>query len=69
MYHFLLNLVCFQVYDLNTDGFISREEMFHLLKSCLIKQPSEEDPEEGTKELIELTLKKMVCLNQYLYLV
>ncbi|XP_072028636.1 calaxin-like isoform X2 [Amphiura filiformis] len=50
---------CFQVYDLNTDGFISREEMFHLLKNCLIKQPSEEDPEEGTKELIELTLKKM----------
>ena len=52
------------MYDLNTDGFISREEMFHLLKSCLIKQPSEEDPEEGTKELIELTLKKMVCLKQ-----
>lgn len=50
---------CFQVYDLNGDGYIQREEMFHLLKSCLVKQPSEEDPEEGTKELCEHTLKKM----------
>ena len=23
---------CFRVYDLNSDGFISREEMFHLLR-------------------------------------
>ena len=28
-------VVCFIVYDLNGDGFISREEMFHLLKHCL----------------------------------
>ncbi|KAL0961897.1 hypothetical protein UPYG_G00333100 [Umbra pygmaea] len=50
---------CFDVYDLNGDGYISREEMFHLLKSCLIRQPTEEDPDEGIKDLVELTLKKM----------
>ena len=48
------------VYDLNGDGYISREEMFQLLKSSLIKQPTEEDPDEGIKELVELSLKKMV---------
>ncbi|KAJ8024456.1 EF-hand calcium-binding domain-containing protein 1 [Holothuria leucospilota] len=50
---------CFDVYDLNGDSFISREEMFHLLKYSLMKQPTEEDPEEGTKELVEILLKKM----------
>ena len=48
------------MYDLNGDGFISREEMFQLLKNCLVKQPAEEDPDEGVKELVEITLKKMV---------
>jgi len=50
---------CFDVYDLNGDGYISREEMFHMLKNCMIKQPSEEDPDEGIKDLVEITLKKM----------
>ncbi|XP_071812025.1 calaxin-like isoform X2 [Apostichopus japonicus] len=50
---------CFDVYDLNGDGFISREEMFHLLKHSLTKQPTEEDPEEGTKDLVEIVMKKM----------
>ena len=34
--------------------------MFQLLKSSLVKQPTEEDPDEGVKELVELSLKKMV---------
>ncbi|XP_048462352.1 calaxin isoform X2 [Rhincodon typus] len=51
--------VCFEVFDLNGDGFISREEMFHMLKSSLIKQPTEEDPDEGVKDLVEIALKKM----------
>ena len=55
-----LCLDTFRVYDLNGDGYISREEMFQLLKHCLIKQPAEEDPDEGIKELVEITLKKMV---------
>merc|ERR1712035_284401 len=49
----------FKVFDLNGDGYISREEMFQLLKHCLVKQPAEEDPDEGIKELVEITLKKM----------
>ena len=59
---FLINFSdTFRVYDLNGDGYISREEMFQLLKHCLVKQPAEEDPDEGIKELVEITLKKMVC--------
>ncbi|XP_014239419.1 EF-hand calcium-binding domain-containing protein 1 [Cimex lectularius] len=49
----------FAVYDLNNDGYIVREEMFSLLKNSLVKQPQEEDPEEGVKELVELVLKKL----------
>lgn len=52
-------LDCFDVYDLNGDGYISREEMFHMLKNSLIRQPTEEDPDEGIKDLVEITLKKM----------
>ncbi|XP_034253300.1 EF-hand calcium-binding domain-containing protein 1 [Thrips palmi] len=50
---------CFRVYDLNSDGFISREEMFHLLRNCLVKQPQDDDPDEGVKDLVELALKKL----------
>lgn len=49
----------FDVYDLNGDGYISREEMFQMLKNALVKQPTEEDPDEGIKELVEIALKKM----------
>nr|XP_023446877.1 calaxin isoform X1 [Dasypus novemcinctus] len=54
---------CFDVFDLNGDGFISKEEMFHMLKNSLLKQPSEEDPDEGIKDLVEITLKKMVNMD------
>ncbi|XP_017673209.1 PREDICTED: EF-hand calcium-binding domain-containing protein 1 isoform X1 [Lepidothrix coronata] len=50
---------CFAVYDLNGDGYISREEMFQMLKDTLIKQPADEDPDEAIKDLIEIVLKKM----------
>lgn len=56
---------CFEVYDLNGDGYISREEMFQMLKNCLIKQPTEEDPDEGIKDLVDLVLKKMVTFLFY----
>ncbi|OWF51891.1 EF-hand calcium-binding domain-containing protein 1-like [Mizuhopecten yessoensis] len=49
----------FKVYDQNADGFISREEMFQFLKNSLVTQQTEEDPDEGIKELVELLLKKM----------
>uniref|UniRef100_A0A803U1H7 EF-hand domain-containing protein n=1 Tax=Anolis carolinensis TaxID=28377 RepID=A0A803U1H7_ANOCA len=50
---------CFEVYDMNSDGYISRDEMFLMLKNGLVQQPSDEDPNEGIKDLIEITLKKM----------
>ncbi|XP_055682217.1 calaxin-like [Lutzomyia longipalpis] len=49
---------CFRVYDLNSDGFITRDEMFILLRNCLIKQPQDEDPDEGVRDLVEIALRK-----------
>ncbi|TNN11185.1 EF-hand calcium-binding domain-containing protein isoform 1 [Schistosoma japonicum] len=49
----------FDVYDLNTDGRITREEMFQLLKYSLIKQPTDEDPDEGIRELVEIAFKRL----------
>ncbi|XP_030751582.1 EF-hand calcium-binding domain-containing protein 1-like [Sitophilus oryzae] len=63
---------CFAVYDLNSDGFITKDEMFQLLKNCLIKFPQEEDPEESVRDLVDIVMKKMdkdkdgkVCLEDY----
>ncbi|NWV40741.1 EFCB1 protein, partial [Grantiella picta] len=50
---------CFKVYDLNGDGYISREEMFQMLKHSLLIQPADEEPDEGIKDLVEIALKKM----------
>ena len=30
---------CFDVYDMNSDGYISREEMFQMLKNSMVKVP------------------------------
>jgi hypothetical protein len=30
-------IVCFKVYDLNGDRYISKEEMFQLLQHCLVR--------------------------------
>lgn len=49
---------CFRVYDLNSDGFITKDEMFALMKNCLIKQPQDEDPDESVKDLMEMALRK-----------
>ncbi|NXY88449.1 EFCB1 protein, partial [Alcedo cyanopectus] len=50
---------CFEIYDLNGDGYISKEEVFQMLKNSLLKQPSEEDPDEGVKDLVDIAMKKM----------
>ncbi|NXH94989.1 EFCB1 protein, partial [Pachycephala philippinensis] len=50
---------CFQVYDLNSDGYISKEEMFQMLKNSLLIQSADEEPDEGIKDLVEIALKKM----------
>ncbi|NXG61443.1 EFCB1 protein, partial [Hemiprocne comata] len=59
---------CFQVYDLNGDGYISREEIFQLLKNSLLKPSSEEDPDEGIKDLVDIALKKMASIYSLGYL-
>ncbi|NWR30285.1 EFCB1 protein, partial [Tachuris rubrigastra] len=59
---------CFAVYDLNGDGYISREEMFQMLKDTLIKQPADEDPDEAIKDLVEIALKKMASTYSLWYL-
>lgn len=44
--------------------------MFHLLRNSLTRQPNEEDPDEGIKDLVEITLKRMVryfILKQHLF--
>lgn len=50
---------CFAIYDLNADGFISKDEMFQLLKNCLVKHPQDEDPDEGVKDLVEIVMRKL----------
>ena len=32
---------CFQIYDINSDGFITREEMTTLMKNCLMRYREE----------------------------
>ena len=56
----MLSTVCFKVYDLNDDGFITKEEVFNLLKNSMAKLQTEEDPDEGIKDLVDITIKKMV---------
>ena len=54
----VISIVCFRVYDLNGDRYISKEEMFQMLKNCLVKEAVEED-EDGVKDLVDLVLKKL----------
>lgn len=55
--------VCFEVYYLNGDAYISQEKIFDMLKSSLFQHSPEEENEEGVKDLVELSLKKMVSLG------
>ena len=48
---------CFDIYDLNGDGAISREEMLNMLKTSLGRQGLDDDPDEGVKDLIDMTLR------------
>ncbi|XP_061753066.1 calaxin-like isoform X2 [Nerophis ophidion] len=49
---------CFRVYDLSGDEHISREEMLLMTRNCL-RLHGEEDPFDGIKDLVEITLKRM----------
>ncbi|XP_005388076.1 PREDICTED: EF-hand calcium-binding domain-containing protein 1-like isoform X2 [Chinchilla lanigera] len=55
----LMNRVCFEVYYLNGDGYISREEIFDMLKNSIHQESHEEDADEGVRELVDLILTKM----------
>lgn len=55
--------VVFEVYDINGDGYISRDEMYQMLKFAVIKKSMDEDPEEGTKDLVEIVIKKLVRIG------
>ena len=50
---------CFNIYDLNGDGYISREEMFQMLKTT-VKPTGEEELDDYIKDLVEITIKMMV---------
>ena len=45
------------------DGYISREEIFDLLRNSLHQLSSKEETDEGVKELVDITLKKMVRMK------
>lgn len=32
---------------------------FNLFRNCLIKQPQDEDPDEGVRDLVEIALRKL----------
>ena len=60
-------MFCFSIYDLNGDGFISKEEMITMLKSCLVSGGAaveEEDGEDGVKVCADMfTLFQMYLLG------
>ncbi|KAA0192552.1 EF-hand calcium-binding domain-containing protein 1 [Fasciolopsis buskii] len=55
----MMDRVSFRAYDLNSDGMITREEMFQLLKTSLIKQATDEDPDEGIRDLVDIVFKRL----------
>ncbi|XP_023220522.1 EF-hand calcium-binding domain-containing protein 1-like [Centruroides sculpturatus] len=49
---------CFRVYDLGGNGCISREDLYSLLKHR-IQKTGDEDPEDVTKDFIDMIIDKM----------
>ncbi|XP_053697803.1 calaxin-like [Sabethes cyaneus] len=49
---------CFQVYDIQNEGFIRRDHMLLLLRHATIKH-QEEDLEESVKDLVDIILHRM----------
>ncbi|XP_042874764.1 EF-hand calcium-binding domain-containing protein 1-like [Penaeus japonicus] len=50
---------CFSVYDHNSDGFVSRDEMFHLLKSAVVNLPPGEELEEVVKDMVDMVMRRL----------
>lgn len=59
--------VCFEVYYLTGDGYISREKNFDMLKNSFSQQSPEEENEEGIRELMDISLKKMVRMSMTMH--
>ena len=54
---------CFNIYDLNEDGYISKEEMMNMMKDSFILNCEErEEDGDGVRDLVEMTLKKILLL-------
>ena len=54
-----LTAYAFFVYDLNQDGLISKEEMWCMLKDALFCPGFQEEADEGIRDLIQMTKKKL----------
>ncbi|KAK2575993.1 hypothetical protein KPH14_007352 [Odynerus spinipes] len=49
----------YKVYDLLRTNRLRKEQIFPMMRGCLIAHSSDEDPDESVKDLIELVLKKI----------
>ena len=52
---------CFNIYDLNEDGYISKEEIMTMMKNCFVYRRAEREEEDGDggRDLVEMTIRKM----------
>lgn len=60
----------FCVYDFNSDGYITKEEIFNMFKDFFPHQfnkgvMGDEDPEEGIKDLVDIIMKKLDKDNDF----
>ncbi|XP_015188780.1 PREDICTED: EF-hand calcium-binding domain-containing protein 1-like [Polistes dominula] len=49
----------YKVYDLLKTNRLKKEQMFPLMRGCLIAYSPDEDPDDGVKDLIDLVIKKI----------
>ena len=57
---------CFKIYDLNEDGFISKEEMLTMMGNCLFqnKNKEEEEGDEGVKVKLTIEVGRRAIFNE-----
>ncbi|XP_020287280.1 EF-hand calcium-binding domain-containing protein 1-like [Pseudomyrmex gracilis] len=49
----------FKIYDFMHTNKLKKEQIFPSMRGCLIKLPTDEDPDEGVKDLIDSLMKKL----------
>ena len=60
---------CFDIYDLNDDGYISKEEMLLLMKDCMYKQVKEPNiPDYEGDDGVKVKIKTVSYLLLFSYL-